>query len=114
MGHDLRRVRFAWFPQIRTVGVQVGCRSRNGNDSARVVGPAALGAVSLLVGCGPAGEEFESVVGRCAGIGGVGGEGESFVRFEGHSLKHEIKEADGGVTEVLQAGAVQAHVVGRP
>jgi uncharacterized protein len=32
MGQDLARVRCGWFPQIRTMGVQVGLRLRNGNN----------------------------------------------------------------------------------
>jgi hypothetical protein len=53
-------------------------------------------------------------VGGGAWLCGVGGEGEPFVGFEGHGLKHEVESADGGVVEVLAAAAVQAHVVGRP
>jgi hypothetical protein len=53
-------------------------------------------------------------VGRRAGLGGVGGEGESLVGFEGHCLEHEVKEANGRMAEVLEAGAVQADVVGGP
>jgi hypothetical protein len=35
MGQDSGRVGCGWFAQIRTMGVQVGCGSRNGNNSAR-------------------------------------------------------------------------------
>jgi hypothetical protein len=31
-----------------------------------------------------------------AGFGGVGGEGESFVGFEGHGFEQEVHTADGG------------------
>jgi hypothetical protein len=34
LGQDLGRVRCARFPQIRTMGVQVGSKSQNGNNSA--------------------------------------------------------------------------------
>jgi hypothetical protein len=34
MGQDLDRVRLGRFLQVRTMGVQVGFRSWNGNDSA--------------------------------------------------------------------------------
>jgi hypothetical protein len=60
----------------------------------------------------PAGEELQSVVGRGVGLGGAGGEGESFVGFQGHGLEHQVKGPDGGMTEVLYAGAVQPDVVG--
>ncbi len=51
---------------------------------------------------------------RCAGFGGIGGEGEPLVGFEGHGLEHEVQKADGRVAEVLDAGAVQADVVCGP
>jgi hypothetical protein len=47
-------------------------------------------------------------------VPGAGAEGESFVGFEGHGVEHEVKEADGWVAEVLEAGAVQADVAVGP
>jgi hypothetical protein len=37
MGQDLRRVEYSWFSQVRTMGVQVGFRSRNDNTTAPAV-----------------------------------------------------------------------------
>jgi hypothetical protein len=75
---------------------------------------AALGDVVTLVGCGPAGQELQTVVGGSARLGGVGGEGKSLVGFEDHGLERQVEEADGWVAEVLDAGAVQADVVCGP
>lgn len=47
-----------------------------------------------------------------ARLGGAGGEGEAFVGFDGHGLDHEVGLPDGGVADVLDAGAVQANVMG--
>jgi len=49
-----------------------------------------------------------------AGLGGVGGQGESLVGFEGHRLEHEAQDADGRMAELLDAAAVQAYVMCRP
>jgi hypothetical protein len=53
-------------------------------------------------------------VGRGAGFGCVGGEGESFVGFEGHGFEEEVHAADGWVMELLESAAVEADGVGGP
>jgi hypothetical protein len=63
---------------------------------------------------GPTGEQREGIMRGRAWLGGVGGEGESFVSLEGHSFEHEVNASDGRMVEVLQPAAVQAHVVRGP
>ena len=41
MGTNVVGVKSDWFPQIRAIGVQVGCRSRNGNASGKPAAKAA-------------------------------------------------------------------------
>lgn len=46
-----------------------------------------------------------------AGRGGVGGEGQAWLRGKFHGVEVEGDVADGGVVEGLAAGVVQTHVV---
>jgi hypothetical protein len=47
-----------------------------------------------------------------ARAGGV--QGQSFVGLERHRFEDELKVTDDGMVELLDRGAVQAHVVGGP
>jgi hypothetical protein len=55
---------------------------------------------------GPAGEEFERVLGWGAGFGAEVGQGESGVGRERHRLEAEVHVADDGVVEVFDPGVV--------
>jgi len=105
---------------LQNIGRIVGGQSTHAALGASLVdgvgrtAPTRAGVFQRCPGGGPAGEELEGVVGGRARLGGVGGEGEAFVGFDGHGLEHEVEVPDGWVAEVLEAGAVQADVVGCP
>jgi hypothetical protein len=67
----------------------------------------------IVRGC-PAPEEVQRFFGACAGFSGVGEEGEAGVRDEIEPVVAEGELADGGMVEVLDAGVVEADVVGGP
>jgi pimeloyl-ACP methyl ester carboxylesterase len=76
---------------------------------------AATGALAGLVeGGGPGGEELEGVVGRGAGLGGVGGDPQAGVGGEVEGLEGEREVADDRMVQPLDASAVEADVVGGP
>jgi hypothetical protein len=62
----------------------------------------------------PSCEEGELVRRRGSRLGGVGGQREALVGRELHRVEADAKLTHERVAELLGAGAVQTHVVGRP
>src|SRR6266508_1662671 len=79
---------------------------------------ARISMVSSLSMCGglsrPAGEEVQRVLGRGAGFGAVRVQPQTRVRGELQRLVRQREVADDRVTQVLDPGAVEAHVVRGP
>ena len=67
----------------------------------------------MVDGGGPAAQQVEGLLGPGAGLGRVDQHGEVFAG-QFHGLEGEVQVADDGVVQLLAAGAVEAHVVGRP
>ena len=93
------------------IDVFVGARRLS---SATRAGALAGLVAGLVEGGGPGGEELQGVVGRGAWLGGVGRDPQAGVGGEVEGLERERELADDRVVEPLDAGAVEAHVVGGP
>ena len=81
-----------------------GCRS----DAGAVAG------VRLVQGGGPAGEQRQPVGRGGVGLGAVDHQRHPRVGRHGHGLERQVQLTDHGVMDVLEAGAVEADVVGGP
>jgi hypothetical protein len=66
------------------------------------------------VGGSPAGEEPDRVVGGRTRVGAERDQGQARVRSQFHHLIGQVQVADHGMPDVLEARAVQLHIMGTP